>query len=383
MLFFLYAIIIVVFLDTFIQLPIISPYAQQLGASAFLTGMIVAVYSLTNMIGNAFCGHLIDRYGRKKLLLVGMGLVTIILLLYPAVSSGWGLFLIRFIHGLAGGALIPAAFAYLGDLSPEKGRGKRMAFSGASIGIAAIIGPAIGGIISARYTIDIVFYLVAFLFFAAFIGVMLGLKETVPLKEQKEKVDIRDLFLLLRNPTMFQAINGAFALMFSMGILAHALPLKVQSLYLSSAITGMLLSSFGIVALIIFLTPINNIFDKFIPQRFILGGLSLISFALLCLTVVNSLPLMVAVMIVYGIGFSFVFPSMNRIVVDISSEADRGKAFGIFYASFSLGVVFGSLLSGATSTSVSTPFFIGGIVMMFLSISFWALLQWSSHLKMT
>src|SRR5699024_12812531 len=40
------------FLDTFIQLPIITPYAIDLGASHVLTGAIVAIYSFTNMIGN-------------------------------------------------------------------------------------------------------------------------------------------------------------------------------------------------------------------------------------------------------------------------------------------------------------------------------------------
>ena len=40
----LYFIIMVSFLDTFIQLPIITPYALQLGASNILAGGIVAIY---------------------------------------------------------------------------------------------------------------------------------------------------------------------------------------------------------------------------------------------------------------------------------------------------------------------------------------------------
>src|SRR5690625_2972657 len=96
----LYIIIIVSFLDTFIQLPIITPYAIDLGASHVLTGAIVAIYSFTNMIGNIFGGHWIDRYGRKKMLFLGMVAVSVILLFYPIVTSGWQLFIVRFIHGL-------------------------------------------------------------------------------------------------------------------------------------------------------------------------------------------------------------------------------------------------------------------------------------------
>src|SRR5690554_669451 len=113
--YFLYFLVVVAFLDTFIQLPIMSPYAQSLGASSFLTGAIIAIYSLTNIVGNAFGGHWLDRYGRKKILVTGMVLVSAILLLYPLVNSGMSLFFVRFVHGLAGGILIPAVFTYLTD----------------------------------------------------------------------------------------------------------------------------------------------------------------------------------------------------------------------------------------------------------------------------
>src|SRR5690625_3364969 len=146
----LYIIIMVSFLDTFIQLPIITPYAMDLGASHLLTGSIVAVYSLTNMVGNIFGGHWIDRYGRKKMLFTGMAAVAIILLFYPVAQTGAQLFIIRFLHGLAGGVLIPAAFAYVGDRSDEKSRGRTMALTGACIGTAAIVGPALGGAMAAR-----------------------------------------------------------------------------------------------------------------------------------------------------------------------------------------------------------------------------------------
>src|SRR5699024_11297923 len=96
-------------------------------------------------------------FGRKRMLFFGMGAVFIILLFYPLANTGWQLFIVRFLHGLAGGVLIPAAFAYIGDQSVGATRGKTMAFTGASIGIAAILGPAIGGILASRASIESVF----------------------------------------------------------------------------------------------------------------------------------------------------------------------------------------------------------------------------------
>ncbi|MFA9559617.1 MFS transporter [Evansella sp. AB-rgal1] len=372
MLLFLYTIIIVAFLDTFIQLPIISTYAHSLGASSFFTGIIIAIYSFSNMIGNAISGHWIDRYGRKRILLIGMIFVAIILLFYPFIQTPWGLFSVRFIHGLAGGALIPAAFAYLGDLAPSHRRGKTMAFSGACIGTAAIIGPAMGGIISSHFTISAVFYSVSILFLLTSLLSLILLKESLT-TENKKQVKIKDMVPLLKNPIMIQAALSAFALMMSMGVLTYSLPLKVEALSLSSAVTGLLLSSFGLVAIIIFLSPINRLFDKYQATTFILIGMGFISFSLISLSLLQSIQFMTFIMFFYGIGFSFIFPSMNRMILEISTMETRGKAFGIFYGAFSLGVVFGSSFAGAMSQAFGYPLLLSGIAMFVIAILFYFL----------
>src|SRR5699024_575542 len=116
----LYFIIIVAFLDTFVQLPIITTFSLELGAYYALTGANVAVYARSNVIGNVIGGHWIDQFRRMKMLVTGIASVAIILFFYPFAKSGEQLFVIRFFPGLAGGILIPAAFAYVGNLSSNK-----------------------------------------------------------------------------------------------------------------------------------------------------------------------------------------------------------------------------------------------------------------------
>ena len=359
----LYFIIIVSFLDTFIQLPIITPYAMDLGASHVLAGGIVAVYSLTNMVGNIFGGHWIDQFGRKKMLFTGMASVAVILVFYPLAQTGWQLFFIRFLHGLAGGVLIPAAFAYVGDQSKKSTRGKSMALTGASIGTAAIIGPALGGAMAARSKADYVFLFVAILFVICSFLIWKYVKESYA-STDRGKFDIKEFIPLLKHPLVIQASLAAFALMISNGTLAFALPLKVEEMGMSSATTGMLLSIYGIVALIVFLTPINRMFDKFSPIGLVVLGISFIGFVHIMLNFVASFGISVTLMIIYGFGFAFVFPSMNRIVTDASAIVERGKAYGIFYAFFSLGSVAGSFVSGATSEVFGLPFLLSAITML-------------------
>lgn len=363
----LYFIIVVAFLDTFIQLPIITPYAQELGASYALTGAIVAVYSLTNMVGNILGGHWIDRFGRKKMLLLGMILVSGILFLYPLAQTGWQLFIARFFHGLAGGVLIPAAFAYVGDNSKAGSRGKTMAFTGAGIGIAAIAGPAIGGAMAARSSITNVFLLVAVLFLVTAILIVFFVKESY-VSTDRGKFNFKDFIPLLKHPLLIQASLAAFALMISNGTLAFALPLNVELMERTTETTGMLLSTFGIVALFVFLTPINTIFDRISAIKLVLTGILLIGVALITLSYTVELNISFLAMVIYGIGFALIFPSMNKIVADASADVDRGKAYGIFYAFFSLGAVAGSTISGWVAETSGLPFLVSAVLMISIGI---------------
>lgn len=362
----MYIVIVVAFLDTFIQLPIITPYSLELGASYTLTGAIVAVYSLTNMVGNILGGHWIDKFGRKKMLFTGMIFVFIILLFYPLAQNGWQLFLARFFHGLAGGVLIPAAFAYIGDKSIKGSRGKTMAFTGASIGIAAIVGPAVGGILAARASIQSVFILVAVLFFITSIVVLFFVKESFVTTE-KGKFNFKDFLPLIKHPLIILSSLSAFALMVSNGTLAFALPLNVEAMERTTETTGMLLSTFGIVALIVFLTPINKIYDRFSAIKLVALGLSLIGIGMIILSFMTSFSSNFVAMIIYGLGFAFIFPSMNKLIADASSKTDRGKAYGVFYAFFSLGAVAGSSASGLFAQILGLPFLVCAIV-MFVSV---------------
>src|SRR5690625_3899915 len=263
---------------------------------------------------------------------MGMGLVAIILLFYPLAQNAWHLFIVRFFHGLAGGILIPAAFAYVGDISKAKTRGKSMAFTGAGIGIAAIVGPAIGGAMAARAQVEYVFIFVSILFIISTFLVYKFVEESYKSTE-KGKFNWEEFMPLLKHPLVLQASLAAFALMISNGTLAFALPLKVEEMGLDSQTTGVMLSTYGIVALIIFLTPINRIYDKLSSVSLVIVGIMIIGSVHIMLNITSIFWLSMLLMVIYGIGFAFVFPSMNKIVAEASNKTDRGKAYGIFYES--------------------------------------------------
>lgn len=167
---------------------------------------------------------------------------------------------------------------------------------------------------------------------------------------------------------MLQASLAAFTLMVSNGTLAFALPLNVDTMGLNTESTGILLSTFGIVALIVFLSPINRIYNQFKPIELVITGFLLIGVSLVQLNFLTTLIGNFFAMVIYDFGFAFIFPSMNRIVADASAQVDRGKAYGIFYAFFSLGAVASSTISGATAQTIGHPFLVSAVNMFLTAI---------------
>src|SRR5690625_692715 len=157
-----------------------------------------------------------------------------------------------------------------------------MAFTGASIGIAAIIGPAIGGAMAARASIESVFILVAVLFVLSSLIVIFFVTES-HYSTEKGKFNFKEFIPLIKHPLIILSSLAAFALMVSNGTLAFALPLNVEEMGKTTETTGMLLSTFGIVALIVFLTPINYIYDRFPAVRLVATGLLLIGIGMIIL----------------------------------------------------------------------------------------------------
>ena len=117
----------------------------------FVIGLAVGMYSFSNMIGNVISGFMTDKRGPFLILVFGLFASAVSLLLYFAITDPVSLLGVRFIHGFMEGLIVPAAFTFLANRTEETNRGRSVAISGAFVGLAAIIGPAYGGIVAAKY----------------------------------------------------------------------------------------------------------------------------------------------------------------------------------------------------------------------------------------
>lgn len=346
-----------------------SPFAKTLGATPFITGLVVGMYSFSNTIGNVISGFLTDKKGPFYILILGLFATSGSLFLYQFVTEPMGLLFIRFIHGLVAGFIVPAAFTYSANQTAIEKRGKGVAMSGAFVGLAAIIGPAMSGVIASKKSEVFVLGITGSIMLLLSI-LSIFLLKSVAIKREKEMnktanpVTVRDFF---RKSGLLKAFAGAFFLMFSQGVLAYMLPLKILHLGFDSKTSGLLLSTFGFVAILIFVLPINRIFDRVKPVKTLAFGMGLMGISMLLFGQTEALSLMYIWMGLYGVGFAFLFPSINSMLIDSTEASSRGKAYGYFYAFFSIGVVVGSSVTGFLELTANEGFLLTGIILLVAS----------------
>ena len=124
---------------------------------------VTTVYLLSSTVMVPIWGKLGDLYGRKIILMWGVGIFILGSTLcgmagefgaLPVLGGGMTqLIVFRGLQGIGGGALFTSAFAVIADLYPPRERGKMSGYFGSVFALASIIGPLIGGFFTEHGTV--------------------------------------------------------------------------------------------------------------------------------------------------------------------------------------------------------------------------------------
>ena len=127
-----------------IIIPLLPYYAENFGANPNEVTLLMASYSLMQLIFSPILGRISDIYGRKKVLLFCLiGSAISYLLLYVATNF----FFVLFARSVAGlfGSTTAIANAYVTETTTSENRSKGMGLVGAAFGLGLVFGPVIGG----------------------------------------------------------------------------------------------------------------------------------------------------------------------------------------------------------------------------------------------
>lgn len=127
--------------------PVLPFFMMDAGATAFDLAMISSIYSLAQMVSSPLFGTMSDKYGRKRIMLLGLCMRSILYLLQSFAGTVPTLILVRAALGFAGGTG-PVEIAFITDWTSDKERPKILGLQTSLATGGALLGPAIGGFLA-------------------------------------------------------------------------------------------------------------------------------------------------------------------------------------------------------------------------------------------
>jgi len=171
--------LLAMFLTTYIMMvalfsiePVITVYIRQLMDEtthiALISGMVFAASGLASMLAAPYLGKLSDRIGPQKVMLGGLIVAAILFIPQAFVTNEWQLLVLRFLVGLATGALLPSINSLVKRITPDKITGRIFGYNQSAQFLGMFSGSLLGGHVSAYFGLQSIFFVTsALLFFNA------------------------------------------------------------------------------------------------------------------------------------------------------------------------------------------------------------------------
>ena len=355
-----------------VRMPVLSLFAQSLGARPEAIGFIVAASTLTGVFLKWPAGALSDLYDRRWLLLVGLLAFALPPFCYPLVTDVPWLIALRFVHGLATAIFGPIGLAVVADVFREA-RGVALGSYTAATQAGAMLGPLLGGWLLLTGGFSAAFVTAGTLGVVAVLLFFLMRLPPVPGRVNRESLNvkhvepddsritnnavrppgpaavIRDMARGARTVlgnvrvVVTSATDGARQV--ANGALMAFLPIYVVGIGLNAAQAGVL---FGVQSVTSFASrpTMGWASDRIGRRPLILLGLVVCAGSLAAIPFTTSFARLMALSALFGFGEAIVNASAAALVADLSELKTLGSAMGLQGAITDIGHASGPILSG-------------------------------------
>ncbi|TCS96809.1 MFS transporter [Hazenella coriacea] len=374
--------IFIVFLGIGLIIPVMPSFMDIMHLSGKTMGYLVAVFALSQLLMSPFGGRWVDRYGRKKIIIIGLFLFGVSELIFGLGTNVSVLYLARILGGISAAFIMPGVTAYIADITTIQERPKAMGYLSAAISMGFIIGPGIGGFI-AEYGVRMPFFFAAAIALLACLSSIFILKEPLT-REQLAEISantkqvnfIRD-FKRSFNPLYFIAFIIVFVLAF--GLSAYEI---VFSLFFSHkfgftpkdiAVIITISSIFGvIVQVFMFGKMVDRLGEKKLIQ------LCLITSTILAVasTVISGFLAVLAVACLIFLAFDLLRPALTTFLSKAAGK-EQGFVAGMNSTYTSLGNIVGPAIGGILfDVNIHYPYLFAAVIMV---IGLGITVMWKEH----
>lgn len=354
-----------------IVLPLLPFYALELHASPSAVGLIIAAFSIAQIVSAPLWGRVSDRYGRRPALLIGLLASAVAYVVFGVADTVWLLFVSRIIQG-AGGGTTGVAQAYVADSIEPSQRARALGWLSAATGAGFMIGPLIGSLASHLGQTG-----------PGFIAAGLCLANAacawrwLPESRRKEG---SGAIPALRKPvwhTAAQVVShparpaSRLIWIYGVGMLAYAVLTSVLALYLGAEFgttertIGKWFFYVGGIQVVMRIVLLGPIVDRVGEVWAMRAGTLILVLGLFSFPLPDSVWGLAAIIPCVPIGTALLFPSTTALVSRHVARSEYGTVMGVMQTFAGLARIIGPILATGAFERLGhgSPFFLaGGIV---------------------
>jgi len=376
-------------LDISIVSPALPNIARDLNISDSSLSWIITFYILVYVLAVPLMSSLSDKYGRKNVLLANIALFAVGSLFAAFSQSLTHLLIARGLQALGAGGLFPIASAVIGKTFPKERHGMALGFIGMVWGVAAIIGPMIGGWMTQWYGWNSIFY-VSFILSLVVLVLIWEILENgasthphpfdwlgmgflgvglVTLTYGLNRVDMVSIvasiivlivfFFIEKRPkapiiplAFFRnsQLNISFVLSFTRGMTEAGLVFlpfyAMVALDIKAGLAGTLIIATAIV-MFVFTGPAGMLVDRIGAKKVLLFGVLVTAIGSVLMISANTLAQFIGYQFVLGLGLSALSGAPIRyIVLRQTNEREKASAQSLISLFSSFGIMVGSAIAG-------------------------------------
>jgi len=339
-------------LGMFLILPIFSIYAETLpgGESHLLIGLALGAYGLTQAMFQLPFGMASDRFGRKRMIYIGLVLFVIGSLVAAFANDLYTIIFGRAIQGA--GAVSAVVTALVADLTREEHRTKAMAMIGGTIGVTFAMSLILGPALNQWIGIPGIFLLTGILAVLAILDVKYLVPDPVVSRFHSDaEASPSKLKDVLKDMQLMRLNFGIFALHAAQMAMFVVVPFAIKGTSgMSENDHWMIYLPIMVISFALMVPAIIYGEKKAKLKSVFIGAIAIMLLAqILFAGSIDAFWGIIISLSAYFVAFNILEATLPSIISKLAPAASKGTAIGVYNTAQSLGVFVGGALGGVLS----------------------------------
>ena len=324
--------------------PILSPYAESLGASYKMVGTIIGSYGFTQMVLRIPLGVLSDKLGKRKpFIVLGIGISLLSSLGMYFFKNPLMILLFRSLSGVAASSWV--AYTILFSSYFEQGDASQaLGIVNACNSLGQMSAVLIGGYAAQRLGQNTTFIIASV---SSALGLALSFGIVEKKKANRKPLDVPELLTVAGNRGLLVVSGLAILLQFiAFSTVYGFTPVIAKKIGANDAQLG-LLTAFSSLPAIFSSAVSGSVFSKrFGEKKVIAAGFVIISASCAAIPLISNINILYLSQIIGGLGRGLVFPLLMSLCIKSIDRSKHATAMGFFQAIYGVGMFIGPVITG-------------------------------------